>query len=315
MDRLEHDRAGPGQRASHDQPGQLAEVTRRAGHAGVEGAVRMALPGPVAGVGHREPPVDDLPAVVPVPEGLAGALLDRPEEGRGHRPELDLEGESGVRAVAGATLRPVECGLDAQAHGGQERVAVRADQLDRRTRPERPLDTDGGRGVEGHVDAELLGQRGLDDLLLHLAVQGQGGLAPDLATAQVDQRVLLAELGQRGVQPSPVAVLDRPDDGLQGRGREVMLGPGDARRRRADDVADPDVGQAPDPGDLPGPGDARLRRRPTVVHLEVGHLGRPVLDGHALAHPELAGEQPQVGDPLAGRAALDLEHEARQRAG
>ena len=59
--------------------------------------------------------------------------------------------------------------------------------------------------------------------------------------AQVDQRVLLGQLGQRGVQRAAVRRRDRLDHRLQA-GRREVLPP--ARRRRADRVADPHPGQA-----------------------------------------------------------------------
>ena len=50
------------------------------------------------------------------------------------------------------------------------------------------------------LDAEVVRQRRLDDLLLHLAVERDGDLLADVVLAQVDQRVLLGQLGERGVQ-------------------------------------------------------------------------------------------------------------------
>ena len=79
------------------------------------------------------------------------------------------------------------------------------------------------------LDAEVGGQRGLDDLLLHLAVERDGDLPPHVVLAQGDQRVLLGELGERGVQRARRSGAARHDDGLQRRRREVAR----AGRRRA----------------------------------------------------------------------------------
>ena len=46
------------------------------------------------------------------------------------------------------------------------------------------------------LDAEVVGEGGLDDLLLHLAVERHGDLLAQFVLPQVDQRVLLGELGR-----------------------------------------------------------------------------------------------------------------------
>ena len=101
------------------------------------------------------------------------------------------------------------------------------------------------------VEAEVVGQRRLDDLLLHLAVERDEQLLPHVVLAQVDQRVLLGELGQRGVQRARSAGAAGHDHRLQRRRREVVAAPR-PRRGDADRVADPDVAEAPQLADLPG---------------------------------------------------------------
>ena len=59
------------------------------------------------------------------------------------------------------------------------------------------------------VDAELVGQGRLDDLLLHLAVERDGDLLADVVLAEVDQRVLLGELVEGDVQRAPVVAVAR----------------------------------------------------------------------------------------------------------
>ena len=79
------------------------------------------------------------------------------------------------------------------------------------------------------------GQGGLDDLLLYLAVEGDVNFLPDVVLPDVDERVLLGQLGHRGVQPRLVARVERHQGGLQRRRREVMqvrLHPPPSRRCR-----------------------------------------------------------------------------------
>ena len=101
------------------------------------------------------------------------------------------------------------------------------------------------------VDAEVVGQRRLDDLLLHLAVERHGDLLPDVVLPQVDQRVLLGELGERGVQRALVGRAGRArrrspaSAGRSGAPPASACGPSDR-------VADPDVAEPPELADLPG---------------------------------------------------------------
>src|SRR6185437_12940065 len=81
----------------------------------------------------------------------------------------------------------------------------------------------------------VVGQRGLHDLLLHLAVQGDVQLLADVVLAQVDQRVLLGELAEGGLQPAALP-RRRNHDRLQRRRREVL---GRSGARGTDGVADP----------------------------------------------------------------------------
>ena len=94
------------------------------------------------------------------------------------------------------------------------------------------------------LDAEVGRQRRLDDLLLHLAVERDRQLVPDVVLAQVDQRVLLGELGERDMQRDLVRVARarRPSPASAERtGAAAAL-------RVADRVADPD---SPRPQTLP----------------------------------------------------------------
>ena len=119
--------------------------------------------------------------------------------------------------------------------------------LDGRAGADRPLDADRRRLAELDVDAEVVRQRRLDDLLLHLAVQRDEDLLPDIVLPQVDQRVLLGELGERGVQRALVGGAAGNDDRLQRRRGEVV-----ALRRslRAAPIVSP-IWMSPRPQSLP----------------------------------------------------------------
>ena len=77
-------------------------------------------------------------------------------------------------------------------------------QLERRAAPGRALDADRRRLAERDGDAELLGERRLDDLLLDLAVERDAPARRCVVVPDADQRVLLGELVERDVQRAPV---------------------------------------------------------------------------------------------------------------
>ena len=62
--------------------------------------------------------------------------------------------------------------------------------------PRRALDADRRRLAEVGGDAVVALERRLDDLLLDLAVERDGDLVPVVVLADVDERVLLGELGE-----------------------------------------------------------------------------------------------------------------------
>ena len=158
------------------------------------------------------------------------------------------------------------------------------------------------------VDAEVGRQRRLDDLLLHLAVERDEHLLPDVVLPQVDQRVLLGELGERDVQRASVGGACGNDDRLQRRRREVMA----ARavvRDCADRVADLDIAETPELADLTC-GDRRAPDgRAAVEHADRGDLALVVpAELQPIPHAYRSREHPNIGDLLPGRAAFDLEH-------
>ena len=61
-----------------------------------------------------------------------------------------------------------------------------------------------------HRDAEFVSQGCLDDLLLNFAVERDEQFLPDVVLAQVDERVLLCQLSQRGVQRRAIASTSLP---------------------------------------------------------------------------------------------------------
>ena len=84
----------------------------------------------------------------------------------------------------------------------------------------------------------------------------------------------------------------------------------------AEVVADPDRGEAVQAGDLPRPGRRRADPVAGLEELDAGHLAEPsVRQVEPLPDLDAAGEDPDVGDLLAGRPPLDLEDAARRGRG
>ena len=129
--------------------------------------------------------------------------------------------------------------------------------------------------------------------------------------SHVDEWVLLGELCERAPEPRAVTKMPRHDDSLEGRRVEPVIR---QRGSGADRVADPHRPEAADLRDLAGTNVVPRDRGAAVEDADRGHLAvDPAADAHALARPKRAREHPDVGDPLARRAALDLEHRARGR--
>src|SRR5439155_18485096 len=155
-------------------------------------------------------------------------------------------------------------------------------------------------------EAVLLGEGRLDDLTLHLAVERDRDLASRVVLADVDQRVLLGELRQRDAQTLPVGGIGRSEHRLEGRRCEVML---HCTARLAEPIADLYLREPPKLGDL---------TRANLVSL-LGSAGRDdpsrshLAGVEAVANPHRPGKDAGVRDPVARRAALDLEDARRQR--
>jgi hypothetical protein len=305
VDRLAHDGPGSLHGAHQHQRRQLPVVLAGARQALVEALVAETVLAQVAGVGQRDGAIRYLPAVDALAQRLSYGVLGGPEERDRHGAKLHLDPERHARAGRG--------GSDAQPDGGQERVGRLMQPLDRGAGTGHPLDADRGRLAETDLQAEVRRQRGPDHLLLDLAEQRDGDLPAGVVPADVDQRVLLGEPGERGGQGAGLVATARNDDRLQCRRREPMLL--GLRPRRADHVADLDLGQAPQLGDLSGRNRLAPDRLPVGEDVDTGHPPRPARpEPHPVpgAHP--AGEHADVGDLLARRAALDLEHLTARRA-
>ena len=187
--------------------------------------------------------VGDLPAVQSLLQ-RCGARSPRPplKNANGIEPELDPQPErdAAVRPGAGSTRRPIA------ARNGLASLPIISTASPTPTGRSTQIVV---RLPERDVDAELVGQRGLDDLLLHLAVERDGDLLAHVVLPQVDQRVLLGELGERGVQravgraagtarrPSPASAARTGAPARPARGWPIG-------------VADPDVAEAPELADL-----------------------------------------------------------------
>src|SRR4029453_16392057 len=175
----------------------------------------VALPWGVAGMGHRDRVVGDLPAVDSLTQRLFHGVLNRFEERVRHRSQLDLQAEFD----AGVDRR----WIDAQPDGSEKWIALLVKDLDRRPAADRPFNVNGRCLAESDVKAEVIGQGRLDDLLLHLSVKGDEQLLPNVILPEADQRVLLprAGRGQDGARPWRGGGRG-DDDGLQRRrGRNI----------------------------------------------------------------------------------------------
>ena len=127
---------------------------------------------------------------------------------------------------------------------------------------------------------------------------------------EIDQRVLLRELPERGVERALLGGTSGHDHRLERRRREVV-----AIRlptRRAEPVADTNVAESPELADVPGLDRTALDGLAAVEHCDRGDLPLvAALKPQSIACPYDPGEHPNVRNPLARRSALDLEHRPR----
>ena len=194
-----------------------------AGHALVELLVGVALPRRVAGVRHRDHAVDHLPAVQALAEGCAG---------RSPRP-------SGRTRTASSPARP-PAGTRPAAHRRPAPPAARPWPGTGCPRPSartpRPVPV--GRSTQIVVVSRNVTARPYSSARVAWTTsfctspyRETRDLLADVVLAQVDQRVLLGQLAERGLQRPALARSVRDHDGLQRRRGEVLGRPGRAGRR------------------------------------------------------------------------------------
>src|SRR5262249_50538490 len=145
-----------------------------------------------------------------------------------------------------------------------------------------------------------------DNLLLHLAVEGDGENA--VVLADVDQGILLRELGERHAERVLVGGIARAAHRLERRRREA--GSGAPRGALAAEGPAPALAQAPELGDLPRSRFVATDFRPVLEHRERGDL----LLVDAVTDAQRPVEEPRVRDAFVRPPALDLEDARRERA-
>ena len=188
-----------------------------------------------------------------------------------------------------------------------ERVGRRVEDLDRLAAADRPLDADRRRLAERDREAVLVGERRLDDLPLHLAVERDGDLRARVVLPDVDQRVLLGQLPERDAQPPAVRGIGRLDDRLERRRCEVVL---DAARGSPSQSP---IWISPRPQSFaisPAATASRCTASPSREDAERGHPAGV----EAVARPQRSRRRAAcTRSGLAVRAALDLEDTRRER--
>jgi hypothetical protein len=121
------------------------------------------------------------------------------------RNEVRIDAEPELHAGAG---RPR---FDVQPDRGGIGMAVGLQDLHGAPAAEGPLDADHRGLAERGGHTEIVGERGLDDLLLDGPVERHVDLLPLVVLAQVDERILFGELAEGDAQPVPVPRITRHD--------------------------------------------------------------------------------------------------------
>ena len=175
----------------------------------------------------------------------------------------------------------------------------------------RALDAHDGRLAEVGGDAVVALERRLDDLLLDLAVERDRDLVAVVVLADVDERVLLGELASAArSEPCCSGRRAKTTASSAGRGKRAVT----PRPGGGSPIASP-TRTAPSPRIVAISPAARTSRRGAPAGaktwIEVAFASSPPPTRTRWRAPQRAGEQADVGDALAGRGALDLEHAAR----
>src|SRR5919198_1086342 len=124
-------------------------------------------------------------------------------------------------------------------------------------------------------------------------------IVADVVLPEVDERVLLGELGERHVERALVGAVAGDHYRLERRRGEIVIVGG--RPRRADGVADLDVAEPPELADLARGDRGTLHRRAMVEHADRGDLPLAVpTQVQPVSRSQGPREHADVGDLLAG---------------
>src|ERR1700761_9282108 len=165
-------------------------------------------------------------------------------------------------------------------------MVIRLQYLKRACAPGRAFYADHRGLAEGHREAEILRERGLDDFLLHLAVEGNIKLLTLVVLAHVDERILLGDLAERRLKPLPVIRRGWSHDRLKCRRRKFVAAA--PRGRCPDPVADPRLGETAEFSDLTSDNGLLRTGRPALEYGQRGHPGDQAgSETDLIAHPYL----------------------------
>ncbi len=203
-------------------------------------------------------------------------------------------------SIRSAQRRLERVRAERRAPAGDVRLRLGRDDLLGLAYPRRPLDADGRRLAEVGSDAVVALERRLDDLLLDLAVQRDGDLVAVLVLADVDERVLLGELGEGRAERALLLRVCRAKTTASSVGfgkRAVISSPGGGSP-----IASPTL-TAPSPRTVAiSPAVTASRRGAPAganTRIEVGFVSAPPPTGTRWRGAERAGEQADVRDALA----------------
>src|SRR5215218_3539197 len=208
--------------------------------------------------------------------------LDRLVDMSRYRPHLDIQPEPHPRAEHGR--------LDAQPDSGEERSSWRTclgEQLDGGTDTDGPLDANRRRFTELDLEVVIVRQRRSDDLFLHLTVERDVQFLAYVVLSQVDQRVLLGELGERDVQRALISGSAGNDNRFKSRRGEMVAFRG--RPRFTDHVPDPNVPENIRTYAIFSPPGARSTLKATP---ETGPWTSPSAAGNNSVMPEISSSTP-----------------------
>ena len=194
--------------------------------------------------------------------------------------------------------------------GGVVRVGVGVESCHGRTGAAGTFDVQHPGVGEHDVDPVLLGQGRPEHLLLHLPVERHRGQSV-VPGPDVDQRVLVGQLGQRSAQSRALLGPHRGHRRLQGRRGEVVPSrpPGRPKVSPTRTSASP----CSRPICPASTRSARVHRPVSNTSMPATFPTRPAGQVEPLPRAYRAVDHPDVSDLLPAAPALDLEHPARRR--